>query len=91
MPMPYWKVRPFTPFADFDDGERRRTSRRRAAHDGRVASPHSFLSLPLPAVIAKVEPGSTSVELCQLGDRLIEEKVSKIFNKKVSPQGPLMP
>jgi len=47
-----------------------------------MTSSSSFVDM-MAAVIAKVEPGANPVELCQLGDRLIEEKVSKIFNKKV--------
>lgn len=37
----------------------------------------------LEAVLAKVEPGASPIELCRLGDLMIEEKVSKIFSKKV--------
>jgi hypothetical protein len=36
-------------------------------------------------VIAKVQPGANPIDICREGDKLIEEKVGKIFNKKVRP------
>lgn len=35
------------------------------------------------AVVAKVQPGVNPIDICREGDKLIEEKVGKIFNKKV--------
>ena len=35
------------------------------------------------AVLAKVEPGANPIDLCREGDKAIEERLSKIFNKKV--------
>lgn len=35
----------------------------------------------LQAVIAAVKPGAKIVDLCQLGDDLINERLSKIYNK----------
>ena len=40
----------------------------------------------LEAVLAKVEPGVTPIDLCKAGDDLITEKVAKIFSKKVKGQ-----
>jgi len=37
------------------------------------------------AVVAAVKPGIKAVELCALGDNMVEEAVSKIYNKK--PKG----
>ena len=34
-------------------------------------------------MIAKVQPGANPIDICREGDKLIEEKVGKIFNKKV--------
>jgi hypothetical protein len=39
------------------------------------------------AVLGRAIVGATPIELCKAGDLMIEEKVSKIFNKKAS-QGP---
>ncbi|KAL3918320.1 MAG: hypothetical protein SGPRY_006058 [Prymnesium sp.] len=36
----------------------------------------------LQQLLAAVKPGATCVELCSLGDRLVDEAVSKIYNKK---------
>lgn len=41
------------------------------------------LAFVFSAVVAKVQPGVNPIDICREGDKLIEEKVGKIFNKKV--------
>eukprot|EP00966_Prymnesium_polylepis_P153118 3537087-Prymnesium_polylepis.1 len=36
----------------------------------------------LQQLVAAVKPGMKAVELCAMGDTLVEEAVSKIYNKK---------
>lgn len=39
--------------------------------------------MSLAVVLEKIVPGASVVDLCKLGDSTIEEKVSKMFSKKV--------